>query len=281
MKSSTTCKIDRHNKNGRRLCLILALFYLLASCGATSTGNPTQPAPLPIPAQATLHFDFSKFTGDNDSSALHLATNPGSHYNLAKLFLMFSNFQVLTYTVIPAVSLGVAVTQTPTRQDEKTWLWSYNFAKSNISYSAELTGHQSETTTDWQMNITKFPNDENSCCDKFLWISGSQDGTTGTWIINDPAKPTEPTRIARVEWLYLSPTNKKLTLINLQENEKNGFLQFSRNGNTNDVTFDQDPNVDGTVHITWDENTLAGTMTGENGIKICWDQNKQNVLCSE
>ena len=88
--------------------------------------------------------------------------------------------------VIPVAALAESFDHTPTRQDDGTWVWQYDFVAAARRYTARLEGKVEGDHIDWAMYISQ----EGGWTD-VLWFSGQsglasliEGNRTGTWTVN-------------------------------------------------------------------------------------------------
>jgi hypothetical protein len=264
-----------------QIFLSLVLIALLSVGCAAATNNSTVAKPPPIPPQSTFVMDFSDFVQSKSSynpsqmPTILLAsfsskrdpviTTPnalGDHSNwvFAALNVGFWNLAGFVGLTIPVTAFVESIKQTPVKQPDGSWIWTYSITVQEVTYTAELHGKYIDSGVRWDMYITK----ENEYSD-FLWYYGeSNSGSTqGYWVLKN--KPSNPNDLLRIDW-HRNPANEtgdiKYTNIVPGGAENGGYISFA-------VTKGQDPDRSYTIYnkgknettyIEWSSVTKTGRV---------------------
>lgn len=267
------------------LCsMVLSLLTLLTTgCGRTQT-KPDQSKPPQIPPQSAFVMDFNDFTSSGSSSSgvfqpaefaallvlkyLPLNNRPDvlgarGNWTFAALNVGFWSVVGFVGLAIPGAAFVESIKQTPVKQPDNSWIWTYSITVQGITYTAELHGKYIDTGVHWEMYITK----QNEYTD-FLWYFGESDlgATRGYWVLKD--KPSNPTDLLRIDW-HRNPANQTgdIKYLNIATGgaENGGYISFT-------VTKDEPYNrayvifnkgKDETTYIEWNSATKAGRVKDE------------------
>lgn len=289
---------------GAYIFLVLALFTLLSAGCAGGTNNAKISKPPQIPPQSTFVMDFSDFTqakslfNPNPTSSVLLvsmhqdavspfttlnALGDRANWGFAALNVGFWNLVGFFGLAIPVASFVESVKQTPVKQPDNSWVWTYSITVQNITYTAELHGKYISSGVRWDMYITK----QNEYTD-FLWYYGESDldNTRGYWILKE--KPAKSNDLLRIDW-HRNPTNEtgdiKYTNVVPGGAENGGYISFTVSKeepyNRLYTIFNKGKNE--TTYIEWNSTTKAGRVKdsvhfGDNNWH-CWDASLKDTAC--
>jgi hypothetical protein len=224
---------------------IVLITLFCEGCGG-STDNSKTAKPPEIPPQSTFVMDFSDFLQSNSSynpsqtptillasfspdraSAVTIPNALGdrSDWVFAALNVGFWNLAGFVGLAIPVSAFVESIKQTPVKQPDGSWIWTYSITVQGVTYAAELQGKYIDSGVRWDMYITK----ENEYTD-YLWYYGeSNSGSTqGYWVLKD--NPSNPNDLLRIDW-HRDPTNNtgdiKYTNIVPAGPENGGYISFS------------------------------------------------------
>jgi hypothetical protein len=259
---------------------LVSITLLCAGCVGSSINSKTVQPP-EIPPQSTFVMDFNDFIQAKSSynptqtPAILLATffpDRGSvikapnalgdrtNWLFAVLNVGFWNLAGFVGLTIPVAAFTESLKQTPVKQTDGSWIWTYSITVQGITYTAKLNGKYIDSGVRWDMYITK----ENEYTD-FLWYYGeSNSGSTqGYWVLKD--KPSNPNDLLRIDW-HRDPADEtgdiKYTNIVPGGTENGGYISFA-------VTKGQDPDRSYTIYnkgkneitdIEWSSVTKAGRV---------------------
>jgi hypothetical protein len=284
--------------------LVLALISLLfAGCG-NSTDRTKHSKPPQIPPESTFVMDFDDFTQSKSSSnsnqtseallvslfsdSLLTDTIPNalgdrSNWSFAALNIGFWNLVGAIGLAIPVAAFIESIKQTPTKQSDDLWIWTYSITVGGITYTAELHGKYINSGVRWDMYVTK----QNEYTD-YLWYYGESnlENTKGFWVLKD--KPSKPNDLLRIDW-HRNITNQtgdiKYTNIVPGGTENGGYISFNvfkdEPYNRSYTIYNRSKN--GTTYIEWNSTTKNGRVKdslhfGDSNWR-CWDSNLNNAEC--
>jgi hypothetical protein len=292
------------------LSLVL-IILLCAGCASNTNNSKTTKTTLPpiqsalppqIPPQSTFVMDFNDFAQSTTSyhlsqaSTILLVSNSPervpavntqnalgdrSNWVFAALNVGFWNLAGFVGLAVPVTAFEESIRQTPVKQPDGSWIWTYSITVQGVTYTAELHGKYTDTGVSWDMYITK----ENEYTN-YLWYYGeSNSGSTqGYWVLKD--KPSNPNDLLRTDW-HRDPANGtgdiKYTNIVPGDAENGGYISFTT---TKGQDFDRSYTIynkgkNETTYIEWNSTTKVGqvkdsTHFGDNNWHS-WDSSLNNT----
>ncbi len=285
-------------------CFLSVVLITVLISGCAGNSSPANTEPPKIPPQSTFVMDFSDFSQSQSSfdmnqnstafmvslyplpiSSVTTANALGDHSNwtFAALNVGFWNLVGFIGLAIPVTAFVESIKQTPVKQPDGSWIWTYSITVVGTTYTAELHGKYVSSGVRWDMYITK----ENEYTD-FLWYYGESDSnnTKGYWVLKD--KPSNPNDLLRIDW-HRNPVNEtgviKYTNIVPGGTENGGYISFELSQvetyNRAYVIFNKSKNE--TTYIEWSSTNKAGRVKDSVHFKDsnwhCWDSNLNNVTC--
>ena len=287
---------------GIQILIILALIVLLSAGCASGVNNTKTSQPPQIPPQSTFVMDFSDFNQNSSSinpsktpSVVFVCLHPmsipsnetlhglGDHTNwgFAALNVGFWNLAGAIGLAIPVAAFVESIKQTPVKQPDGSWIWTYSITVQGITYTAKLRGKYMISGVRWDMFISK----QNDYTD-FLWYYGesNSDNTEGYWILKQ--SPSTPKDLLRIDW-HRNASNEtgdiKYTNIVPGGTENGGYISFEVSSdkpyNRSYVIFNKGKNE--TTNIEWSSTTKAGRVQdsvhfGDNNWHY-WDSSLKNA----
>lgn len=266
------------------LCLSLAL----PSCGKKAkddgdSGDSADGAP-PPPSPYTVSLDLSVADGgtNTDSTAAGqglLATTQLAHAG-ASLVVLGVSYSLAAQLIVPVLLLREAAKASPTEVTPGSYLWSYDFTYGGAKYTGNLTGTKDEAsgTNSFSMSVTRDPANGDGCCTNFVFFTGTNNPSDGggSWQIFDPTRPTGQEMLFSVTYGYKSATER--TLAYAVNSDRDAAQKF---GNGTTVLYNvkdtvvtmtyKDSSETGSRIVSWDRDTLAGSIVDLQGQKLCWD----------
>jgi len=287
------------------LFLVLALaISVLTGCSGSKNKIDTSKPPV-LPPQSTFVMDFNDFTQNGNpvtssqlSPSLFVSQSPSSisdsngvyllgdrsNWLFAALNVGFWNLAGVFGLAVPAASIVESVKQTPVKQSDNSWVWTFSITVQGVTYTAELHGKYISSGIRWDMFITK----DNEYTD-FLWYYGecNSNGTQGYWVLKE--KPSKPDDLLRIDWHRNTVDETgdiKYTNIVSGGSENGGYISFtvSKNEPYNRayVIFNKGQNE--TTSIEWNSSTKAGRVKDSVSFKDTdwhyWDSNLKNTTAS-
>ncbi len=286
---------------------LLALFSTACTSnnnGGSNDGNTDKTTEAPkIPPQTTFVMDFSDFTGASSTGSQATASPLASYVGQGetgrvdvnalgdRTYFDFSAFNVGFWNLVGTFGLAIPVScfteslkQTPVKQPDGSWVWTYSVTVQFVTYTAELHGKYIDSGVRWDMYVTK----QNEFTD-YLWYYGESDlaNTQGYWVLR--AEPAKATDLLRIDW-HRDPVKEtgdiKYTNIVPNGPENGGYISFvvsdGQPYNRSYTIFNKGKNE--TTFIEWNETTRAGRVKdsvhfGDDSWH-CWDSSLNNTVCS-
>ena len=262
-------------------CVSIIAMLIVSSCKK----EEVYVKPVLPPATAFI-IDFSDF----EAGTVKVENSPNTALNFG-----FSAIQVLVWKTIISVGLAVpvasynyALEQTPTMVQANKWLWSYSIPVNQDVYTAKLYGTVTSDSVFWEMFISKIAGLGQFA--DYKWYTGAMDKdvTNGYWFLND--NPTSNLPVLRIDWESDEPAQTwSIRYMNVVPagTENGGFILH---GVTANPSFDAfftifNKGQNQTTNIEWNKTTIAGRVKApdfyEDENWHCWDENQQDVDCSE
>jgi len=276
--------MKRSNKD-RFLILIftLNLALFLVSCGSD---NPTssEDTPPEIPPTGTMTIDLSTFFGNSNAPVADELQGANENFLTALVVVTFVSAFVVVGLSVPVAVTGAALSADPTLEDDGKFHWVYSETVQGSTVTAELTAETQGSEIHWEMFITAQIGAVEY--DNFLWYEGNSnlEGSSGFWQFYDPSQPNSQVQFVRVDYQYNSETDKTLTFTNNRPGDpgENSTITYVVDGNTVTMTVFR-ADEDKTTEVSWNRTTGEGYIIApdyNNGEQACWDENQQDVTCS-
>jgi hypothetical protein len=260
--------------------VILATVLTILASGCAKTGNSVDTSKPPqIPPQSSFVMDFGDFMQTNQSSNLDHATllvslfqdstpvvigtqalGDRSNWTFAALNVGFWNLVGVVGLAVPVASFVASINQTPVKQPDNSWVWTYSITAQGITYTAELHGKYISSAVRWDMYISK----QNDFTD-FLWYYGetNNNNTSGFWVLKE--KPSKAVDLLRIDW-HRNPADDtgdiKYTNIQPGGADNGGYISFTATKNSlydrSYTIFNKSKNE--TTDIEWSFTTKAGRV---------------------
>jgi hypothetical protein len=261
------------------LLLTVLMAGLLTSC-KKKKGNP--PA---LPPEESFVIDFSNF--ESGKSADFSSFNKGvenSNWEFAVLVAGYFRTIVASTLIVPISAFKVAVDQTPTWLEEKTWQWSYSVSVASVTYKARLVGQIGTSDVQWKMYVTK---EGTGGFAEFLWFQGTSktDGSSGQWTLNESSSAQQP--LLQIDWIKTATGMGTIKYTYVKTgNFKNSYIEYGKTTGTFNSYY-KISYYNGTAFSDMD---VEWSSTGFNGrVKCplwfgdsswhCWNSNLANIVC--
>ena len=231
-----------------------------------------------LPPDASMALDLTVFNGAKLAPG---SLAPGKNFSNAAFRVGVLNVVVVVLLAPPAIVFKAATTAIPARQDDGTWLWTYEVNAAGQEYAANLTGSLEGGKALWSMEVT------NSLLtpplNDFEWYTGESelDNSAGSWRFFDFLTPQEAKHVGTIEWSVQSEGKSELLFSNTNIGGPSfgDTVLYSVQGTTALISvYSAATKV--TAEITWDLITGAGSMKVpgyNNGERAFWDADKQDA----
>jgi hypothetical protein len=265
----------------------LVLCLALPACGKKVTGDDDDDGsasgapPPPSPYTVSLDLSVSEGGTNTDDDAANFTANTSSlAYGASSFIVLGISGSLASQLVVPVLLLKGAASAKAMEVTPGTYLWSYDFTHGGAKYTANLTGKRDDSSgsNTFTMNVTRDPENGDGCCKNFLFFTGANDPqeNKGAWQIFDPSRPTGQEKLFSIAYVYKEITERTLTYtVNSDRPASQKFGQgttviYDVKGTTVTMTY-QDSSEQGSRIISWDKDTLAGSIVDLQGQKLCWD----------
>jgi hypothetical protein len=225
--------------------------------------------------------DSSKRT-DFDPSAAQLGFE---NWGWSALNVGIWNTIITVGLAVPVAAYLESFNHEPELQSDGTFIWSYSFDVAGVQHSAELHGRVEGNDVHWDMFISR-----EGDYDNFNWYSGvsTLTHTEGSWTLNKD--PQNPVPFIDIEW-HSDPEAgaADITYTNVEPNAagNGGYIAYAVNeAQTYESSYTVfNAGADNLTEIEWSPHTKAGRVRdaahfGDSEWN-CWDENRQNVDCTQ
>ena len=263
---------------------VFLVFMILSACNESPNTPILEEAP-EIPPESTFNIDFSQF-GSTKSF------NPTTEYNgKTQSSFLFSALTVGIWStlvglgmLIPSTAFVHALAQDPVRQDDGTWIWSYNFFAQGVRHTARLEASGEADGIRWDMFISR----ENGITD-YHWFTGWSNITVtqGYWELNEAENETA---FLRIDWTR-SADNSAATIRYTDVREgaaTNGnYIEYGVDETAlYDARFEIFDTVENNlVTIEWNRTSGEGRVTAPNHFGDsdwhCWNAQRMDTDCPQ
>jgi hypothetical protein len=257
--------------------MILSILLLpFASCQKDDQNE----APV-LPPESSFVIDFSEFTDGAKSEALNGSYH---HRNWAVINVAVWNTVIAVHLAVPVASFVEAFNHEPTQQADGSWLWLYQVAAGNNTYTAKLFGKGEGINITWKMYISKTGLGAFS---DFLWYEGISNiaGTQGDWTLYK--SPTENYPFVGIEWYKNFDGTFGTTYTNIVPggSENGGYIsyEFTKETPYNAFYDIYNKGQNNLTEIQWHTVNKNGRIKdpkhfGTNNF-YCWDSTGADIVC--
>lgn len=269
------------------LIIIFALGFL-SSCKKKKGTAPT------LPPAASMTIDFTNFESGAKSIDFASASKgvENSSWEFSALVAGYWKTIIATTLAVPVASFKIALDQTATWVEEKTWQWNYTVTVLGSTYKARLVGLIQTTDVKWTMYVTK---EGTGGFAEFVWFEGTSkiDGTSGQWILNHSSAYKEP--VLQIDWTKTGTdlyTVKYTYVRTLNDNRasdtfKGSYIEYGKTSATaayytihywNGTAFSD-------MNVEWNPSDKSGRVKCQAFFGdtkwYCWNGNHVNITCPQ
>jgi hypothetical protein len=278
-----------------------------AGCATSENGQPASEEPPQIPPESSFVMNLDDFASQNTKSLIpgskgqiveQVSLSPSygapsgsgkyapgdrKNWGFAAFNVGFWNALVIVGLAVPVASFGESFHHVPTRQPDRSWVWTYDVTVQKAVFTAELHGRYTDSGVRWDMYITR----QGEYSD-FLWYYGESNlaATQDYWILKN--KPSDPTDLLQIDW-HRNPaggtSDIRYTNIVPGGPENGGYIFHEV---TTDSPFNLSYDIynkgkDNHTNIEWSNATKAGRVKdplhfGDNQW-YCWDSDLADTPC--
>lgn len=262
------------------LITLLCATFVLLSCSDDPSSVQEQPPELP-PA-SSMEMDFSTFNDQSSKSQSEVQTIENFSRAVGTALVMKTVVDV--NLLIPRVLLAAASEADPQFNEDGEWIWEYSKTVNGNDFGVRLVATETaEDSLSWNTYVTN----SQLGVDNRLFFSGTTNGqgTSGEWTYYSLRSPEAEQEVSRLDWTVNGEDDVELRLEVLTD--RNGYagdyIDYSFDGTTKTATY-YDSSDDEITEIQINIQTNVGYFLSpdyNNGEKACWDENFQDIACSE
>lgn len=263
--------------------LIAVLFVGLTGCGDdSSTGPDVEDNPPQIPDLTEVaQPDISYFEENNPQGQKvkgeQILDNHYSNFTNARFKAVFGTF-FTSFGQLYMGFLNPAYDESPEFNDGQ-WEWSYNYSAEGESLATQFIAEDLGSSVSWAMFIS-YDDGQGSGYDyKVMEGTTNNDGSQGTWTFNAYEEDgTTEKPAAKTKWNVSSDTEREITTeLYDDDGTVDTTFDYEQNGVEHTMIF-EDAGSSDTDTVFWNTDTKVGYVI-EDGEKMCWDEEFQNVEC--
>lgn len=262
--------------------LIAILFVGLTGCGDNSTGPEEENNPPQIPDLTEVaQPDISLFEENNPqgqkANGVQVLDSHYSNFTNARFKAIFGTF-FASFGQLYMGFLNPAYDDSPDFRNGQ-WEWTYNYSAQGQSISIQFTAKDLGSSVHWNMFLTYDDGQGGGYNYKVMEGTTNNDGSKGSWTFNAYEEDGTTERpLAKTEWDTISDSERT---INTELYNDDGTLDttfdYEQNGVEHTMIF-EDAGSSDVDTVFWNTNTKTGYVI-EDGEKMCWDENFQNIAC--
>ena len=261
----------KHHLTSVRTASPLAILLL----GITLFGCKKDEIPvMELPPETAFVMDYSLV--ENQAKAAELMPATGVNWNIATSVVSYWSVNTRLIMALPVASFQAAIGGVPQYDsDGDYWMWSFNFAE---KHRADLKGTIEGDSAVWEMRI-----------DDALWYSGKSalDRSGGYWLLKK--RPADQEYWLQITWSRTSDSvgDIQYTLIAEEDPMKTSYIRYGRTSAADYNRYYTLYNVEtnNLSTIEWNYPALYGRLKASAipGFTSwrCWDENKNDVSCSD
>lgn len=264
-----------------RLLLFSITCLLFISCSddpSTFTDEPPE-----LPPVASMDIDMATLIVS--SQAKTTATTQSTDYYVQAVFRAgFLKRVIDTNLLIPKNLLEAAADTVAQLNDNQQWEWNYQYSGNTNDFAVRLVAERiASSVVNWSFFVTA----DHLDLENHLLFSGTtkEEGKEGAWIYNSLQDPENNQQLSEINWTIQDEENIQLRLDILSDRlaAAGSYIDFSLDGVQKNLAY-YDAGEDTTTAIEWNADTKAGSIIApdiNNGEKACWDEEQENISCSE
>lgn len=257
------------------ICLIL----FMNSCD----DNPSsaKESPPQVPPAATMSMDFSEFS---DQQKTQSQNQSAGHFRRAVGTAVIMKTVADLNLAIPRALLKAANKAEPEFNDEGQWEWNYVKNTDDKNFSVRLLAdRESEDQINWSFYVTN----SRLGLENHLFFNGTtnSDGSQGVWSYYRLENTDGREQVSEIEWTVNGEDDVELRLeVTSDRNDRQGdYLEYMFDGTIKSVAY-YDNSEDQEVRLQINVDSKVGFIIApdyNDGNKACWDDDFQDVSCSE
>ncbi len=265
----------------KRLLLFALTCILFISCSDDPSSFTDEPPELP-PA-ASMDIDMSTLT-ESPQSKSSITTDDTDYFVQAVFRAGFMKKIIEAHLLIPKNLLEAAQDTVAQLNEEQQWEWSYQYSANTNNFDVRLIAERiSSSAVNWSFLVTA----EHLDLEDHLVFGGTtqNEGAQGVWTyygLKDSEEDDQ--KLSEIDWdIQGDSTQIRLEILSDLSVAAGSYIDYSFDGVLKTIEF-YNADTDETTIIQWNVDTKAGYIIApdiNNGEKACWDEEQENISCSE
>lgn len=260
-------------------CLLLSLMVILVSCNPDDENNQ-DPKPV-MPPEYSMTPNFDDFQAEENQRNQTIENWFYSSVNVSVYSTLLTGS-----LAIPVSAFTATISEDPFYDTEAgVWTWESSFSANSNDFSIRLTADVVNGGVDWRGFISSSSNN----VEDFVWFEGQSNvnGNSGNWTLFE--SPQNPSAWISTEWTRNEDQTVGTATFTIEkEGESLGsYIAYGRDENSD---YNRSVEISNTqsgdfIEIDWNSELKFGRVKSENQFGDtdfhCWDQDLQDVSCSE
>lgn len=264
----------------KRLLLFTVTCLLFVSCSDDPSAFTDEPPELP--PVASMDVDMATLTG---STLAKTATTQSSDYYIQAVFRAGIIKKVIDTNLLIPKNLLIAAGDTVAQlNNNQQWEWNYSYTANTGDFAVRLVAERiASSVVNWSFFVTA----DHLELENHLLFAGTteNEGQEGTWTYNSLQDSENAQQLSEINWSIEEEEHIELRLDILSDRSvaAGSYIDFSFDGVQKILEY-YDAGEDRTTNIAWNVDTKAGHIIApdiNNGEEACWDEQQENVNCSE
>ena len=259
---------------------ILSVLFLIVSCKDDPSSVTEEPPT--VPPATSMEISFSALESNKEMN--RAKQKSAENFTRAALTALVMKGIVELNLVIPRTLLAAANNTEAALNQNEEWEWSFSKTARDTTYEVRLLASRTEQdSVDWSFYITN----PNLDLDEQLFFDGTTntEGTSGVWGYYSLQNTSSQEQVSRLNWTVNASDDIELRLevISDRYDNQGDYIDYMYKDSLKTAVY-YDRSDDQQTEIQFNVNTRAGYIIApnyNNGEKACWDENLQNIPCSE
>ncbi len=264
----------------KRLLLFTVTCLLFVSCSddpSTFTDEPPE-----LPPVTSMDVNMSTLTGSTHAKS---ATTQSNDHYIQAVFRAGIIKKVIDTNLLTPKNLLMAAGDTVAQlNDKQQWEWNYSYTANTGDFAVRLVAERvASSIVNWSFFVTA----DHLELENHLLFGGTtkNGGQQGTWTHNSLQDPENAQQLSEINWSIPEEEQVELRLDIFSDRSvaAGSYIDYSVDGADKSVEY-YDAGEDTITIIAWNADTKAGSVIApdiNSGEKACWDEQQENVSCSE
>jgi len=260
---------------------LLSCILLIVSCKDDPSSVSEEPPT--VPPASSMKMDFSTLSNQKDGAQAN-SQQSVENFGRAVVTGIVLKSIVEVNVAIPRALLTAANNSDAELNENEEWEWSFSRTERDTSFDVRLLASRTEQdSVNWSFYVTN-PDLE---LDNQLFFDGTTNanGTEGVWAYYSIENTGSQEQVSHLNWAINVENDIELRLEVTSDRHGNqgDYIDYTYEDSLKTVVY-YDNSEDAETEIQYNVNTKAGYIIApnyNNGEKACWDENLQDVTCSE